>query len=175
MMASTVLVCCTKNKSTLSLYPDVSIESAVITHIPEIPDVMKQLLTPEFVDLLGKSRREIRPRYRVETSERDAAFWYSGLGWLEDGTEGNVFISYSIPGMSYDGLCTYISGEIDRITPFPKDTTFSDFERILGLTNKGVDIEGFVYFEKDWEIYADRDIENNEIINRITVRSVSKP
>ena len=167
-----IFVSCTQNEDTPPDYSDIPIDSTIAPPIPEIPDLLKQLLKPEIVDLLGKSRSEIRPGYRMETSERDTSFWYSGLGWLEDGAEGNVYISYNIDGMTYNGLCDFISGEINHITPFPKGTTFTDLEQQLGLENKEDAMDGFVYIVKDWEIYADRDLENNEIISRITVKAM---
>jgi len=174
IMGITIFVSCTQNENTPPEYSDISIDSTIAPSIPEIPDLFKQLLKPEIVDLLGKSRSEIRPGYRIETSERDTSFWYSGLGWLEDGTEGNVYISYNIDGMTYNGLCDFISGEINHITHFPKGTTFTDLEQQLGLENKDNAMDGFVYILKDWEIYADRDLEDNETIGRITVKTTAQ-
>ena len=141
--------------------------------LPEIPEVLSQLLKPEFYNLLGQSRRDIRPNYRIEMIERDIAFWYPFLGhiWAEPGA--NVFISYNIDGMSYDGLCDYISGEIELITDFPKGTLFADFEKELNLNADGADQFSVFYNIGEWTIYAEFNAENPDVVTRITVKAES--
>lgn len=138
--------------------------------ISPVPDKMKEILKPEILDLLGKSRAEIRERRRMETSEGDTAFWYSGLGILPDGTEGNVFISYNIDGMTYNGLCDYISGEIERISLFEEGTTFEQFEKKLNIKPIAADEIETVYRIESYAIYADALADKPNVIHRLTVK-----
>ena len=147
------------------------VPTATPAPVPPVPEVVERLLRPEVCALLGQSRREIRSQSRMEASENDTAFWYSALGYHMDGSQGNVFVSYNLDGMTYDGLCDYISGEIERITPFPAGTTFSELEEALNL--QPVSDDGWMtqYIVGDWEIYAEREVEDGDIIRRITVKS----
>jgi len=138
--------------------------------ISPVPDKMKEILKPDILDLLGKSRAEIRERRRMETSEHDTAFWYSGLGILPDGTEGNVFISYNIDGMTYNGLCDYISGEIERISLFERGTTFEQFEKALEIKPVAADEMETVYRIENYAIYADALTDKPNVIHRLTVK-----
>lgn len=141
--------------------------------ISPVPDKMKEILKPHILDLLGKSRAEIRERRRMETSEGDTAFWYSGLGTLPDGTEGNVFISYNIDGMTYNGLCDYISGEIERISPFERGTTFEQFEKVLEIkpvVEFDADGSEVPYQIGDYAIFAQPLADNFKVINRLTIK-----
>lgn len=138
--------------------------------ISPVPDKMKEILKPRTLDLLGKSRAEIRASHRMETSEGDTAFWYSGLGILPDGTEGNVFISYNIDGMTYNGLCDYISGEIERISPFEKGTTFEQFEKKLNIKPSAADEIEAVYRIESYAIYADALADKPNVIHRLSIK-----
>ena len=141
--------------------------------ISPVPEELKYILKPEFIDLLGQSRREIRPRFRMETSEHDFAFWYSGLGAGHDGTEGNVFISYNIDGMSYDGLCDYISGEIERISMFEAGTTFEQFEKAIEHIAQFIEssvVLGRVYRVGNYSLYVEACNDHPSVIERLTVR-----
>jgi hypothetical protein len=140
--------------------------------ISPVPDKMKEILKPDILDLLGKSRAEIRDKHRIETSEHDTAFWYSGLGILPDGTEGNVFISYNIDGMTYNGLCDYISGEIERISLFERGTTFEQFEKALEI-KPVAEADGYdevPYQIGDYAIFAQPLTDNTNVIYRLTIK-----
>jgi len=143
--------------------------STDIPPVSPVPQELKSILTSEVFDLLGKSRREIRPQYKMETSERDFAFWYSGLGSAEDGTQGNVFISYNIDGMSYDGVCDFISGEIERISIFEQGTTFEQFERVIGGFAQIVE-SGQIYKVGNYVIFTDAKGDNPLVIERLTIK-----
>lgn len=138
-----------------------------------VPEELESILKPQFYDLLGKSRKEIRSQFRMETSEGDYAFWYGGLGMADDFSEGNVFISYNIDGMTYEGLCDYISGEIERISVFGKGTTFEIFERETGLSAPEDQGERF-YRIDNFVIFADPDQEDPTKIIRLTVKDQPK-
>ena len=133
-----------------------------------VPQALENVLTPEAFELLGKPRHEIRPRYRMETSENDFSFWYSGLGIAEDGTEGNVYISYTQDGMSYDGLCDYISGEIERISFFEKGTTIAQFEETVEpfLSSRTADGD---YRIDDFVIFVETE-QGSTVITRLTIQ-----
>ena len=175
LIASCVLLKAAHNK--IGLLNDEIFEkgNSVNTSVPKIspvPQSLKDILKPEFFGLFGKSRREIRPKYKMETSESDTSFWYSGLGSMPNGTAGNVFISYNIDGMSYDGLCDYISGEIERISVFKKGTTVADFVKtIKGFVDfSGSDVTGPYYQIDNYIIFADVDSHNKNVITRLTIK-----
>jgi|GEM_PF-6734575 len=144
-------------------------ENDSVPPVAAVPEGLAAVLQPEVCALFGQSRLDIRPQYRMETSERDSSFWYSGLGLLEDGSEGNLFISYNVDGMRYDGLCDYVSGELELVSVFPKGMTFAEFEdAVSSFAAFDEELEG--YRAGDYVLYPEADSEDDSVVARLTVK-----